>query len=174
MPERCRPFCGLCDLAFENGQNRVIFRSMAGRYSSTFCFGVFGNVYVVVHGSKSPEDVEWRAYVDDMERKASAVKGVLVYTVGAGPNPGQRKYVADMWSRRGQMLPLALLTPSSFVRGVVTALNWMLPKPIRTFDVHQVDEALGFLQLSDAEKSSALAALEDFRGQLGLPLRAAG
>lgn len=131
-------------------------------------------MYVVVHGEQPPGDGEWKTYVDDMEKRASSVKGVLVYTLGAGPDPKQRKYVSDMWSRRGQMLPLALVTPSAFVRGVVTALNWMLPKPIKTFTPDQLHEALDFLGITNADRKATLEGLDTFRGQLGTALRHAG
>ena len=51
---------------------------------------------------------------------------------------------------------------------MVTALNWVLPKPIRTFNPDTPDEAVRFLQLDAAESRAALAKLDEFRDALGI------
>ena len=134
----------------------------------TFHWGKAGNVGVFVHGHKEPREKEWRDSIDQLAAQADTMKGVLVYTLGGGPNSTQRKYLADMWLRRGAMLPTALVTPSSVVRGIVTALNWVLPKPIRTFSPDQVQEAMRFLQLDDDDARIAVAKLAEFRAALGV------
>ena len=120
---------------------------MAENAERTFHWANAGNVRVCVHGIKHPFDKEWHAYVDDLAVNGGALKGVLVYTAGGGPNAAQRKYLTELWTRRGSMLPVALMSPSTVVRGIVTALNWVLPKPIRTFNPDQPGEAFLFLQL---------------------------
>ncbi|HMJ09902.1 MAG TPA: STAS/SEC14 domain-containing protein [Polyangiaceae bacterium] len=134
----------------------------------TFRWANAGSVRVCVHGLTNPFDEEWRAYVDDLAVNGRALKGILVYTAGGGPNAAQRKYLAELWTRRGSMLPVALMSPSTVVRGMVTALNWVLPKPIRTFPPDQPDEAVRFLQLDAAESRAALAKLNEFRDVLGI------
>jgi hypothetical protein len=134
----------------------------------SFRWGQAGNVCVVVHGLRDPATQEWREYVDDMAAHVKVLKGVLVYTAGAGPNSTQRKYLSDMWNRSAITLPVALMTPSTVVRGMVTALNWVMPKPIRTFTPDQVEDALRYLQLNEDEARAALAKLTEFRDALGI------
>ena len=141
---------------------------MADNTERTFHWANAGNVRVCVHGAKSPSDQEWHAYVDDLAVNGSALKGILVYTAGGGPNAAQRKYLAELWTRRGSMLTVALMSPSTVVRGMVTALNWVLPKPIRTVNPDTPDEAVRFLQLDAAESRAALAKLDEFRDALGI------
>ena len=138
----------------------------------TFRWGNAGNVRVCVHGSKDPFDDEWHAYVDDFAVSGDRLKGILIYTAGGGPNAAQRKYLTAMWTRRGSMLPIALMSPSTIVRGIVTALNWVLPKPIRTFPPEQPEEAFRFLQLDAAESRIVLAKLDELRNALGITQQA--
>jgi hypothetical protein len=142
---------------------------MAENTERTFHWANAGNVRVCVHGLKHPLDKEWHAYVDDLAVNGGALKGILVYTAGAGPNAAQRKYLAELWTRRGSMLPVALMSPSTVVRGMVTALNWVLPKPIRTFNPDQPEEAVRFLQLDAEESRAALAKLKELRDALAVP-----
>ena len=151
--------------------------TMADNAEPTFLSGNAGNVRVCVHGAKAPLDKEWHAYVDDLAVNGKGLKGILVYTAGGGPNAAQRKYLAELWTRRGSELPVALMSPSTVVRGMVTALNWVLPKPIRTFNPDHPDEAVRFLKLDAAESRAALATLDEFRAKLGIaqqPDRRAG
>lgn len=134
----------------------------------TFLWSTAGNVGVFVHGLKEPLDAEWRNSIDQLAAEASTMKGILVYTLGGGPNSSQRKYLAEMWKRRGAMVPTALLTPSAVIRGIATALNWVLPKPIRTFSPEQVEDAAGYLQLNKDETRAAQAKIAELRAALGI------
>jgi hypothetical protein len=138
----------------------------------TFQWANAGNVRVCVHGLRDPVDKEWHAYVDDLTVHGDRLKGILVYTAGGGPNAAQRKYLAELWTRRGSMLPVALMSPSTVVRGMVTAMNWVLPKPIRTFNAEQPEEAARFLQLDAGESRAALAKLNELRSAAGVAQQA--
>ena len=57
---------------------------------------------------------------------------------------------------------------SSSPESMVTALKWVLPKPIRNFNPDQPGEAVRFLQLDAEESRAALAKLNEFRAALGI------
>jgi hypothetical protein len=83
---------------------------------------------VLVHAREAPDVEEWRAYVDAVaETMASAVGRVNVFvaTDGGGPNPAQRKALANAFNIGKGDAWTYVFTTDAFVRGVVTAFNWV-------------------------------------------------
>jgi len=109
---------------------------------STMQFGRVGSIYVCVHPSTPPSSGEWDTWLEDVEREVPTLSGALVYTEGGGPDARQRKETAAMWNRQARSLPIAVVTKSPVVRGMLTALNFFLSRPLRGYAPEQLDEAL--------------------------------
>lgn len=115
----------------------------------TMSFEYIEGVMVVIHTATNPSDAEWERYVLEMERATleGVMTALVVFTPGAGPNAKQRNLVASMWQRVGQNPPTVIITPSSLVRAVITALNYFLPNRIEAFRPSKVPQALASLNL---------------------------
>lgn len=106
---------------------------------------VVGNVWLFVHTKESPSDEEWAALIDGYAASdTNHHVRTLVYSEGGAPNALQR---ARLKQRQGGVaVPIAVLTPSSFVRAAVTAIGWFNDR-VRTFSPHEIEEALTFLEI---------------------------
>jgi hypothetical protein len=83
---------------------------------------------VLVHAREAPAAEEWDAYVAtvaEIMTTASSRVNVFVATDGGGPNPGQRKALADAFNTGSGDAWTYVFTTDAFVRGVVTAFNWV-------------------------------------------------
>jgi hypothetical protein len=101
--------------------------------------GSFERVCFFVHTHLAPDQGEWDASMDSAIEKAESgtIACILVFTDGGAPNPLQRARITG--SKTFASLPLAVITDSALVRGVLTALNWMgmAGKPFSTMKVQQ-------------------------------------
>ena len=74
------------------------------------------------------------------------------------PSAGQRKYVGEWMQRTVPLQKIASLgganvTPSTIMRGIITAINWFQPPPMPTIYVATRQEALtSALKIFDAAK----------------------
>src|ERR1044071_7206208 len=92
----------------------------------TMCFDIVGRTMLCVHGAAAPADAEWEAYLE-LSKRLDFV-GVVVLTVNPafpGPSSAQRAKVAKVMNQRGTVAPVAVVTPSAFLRGIVTVIGWM-------------------------------------------------
>jgi hypothetical protein len=83
---------------------------------------------VLVHAREAPDAQEWDAYVATVAETMTAAVGrvnVFVATDGGGPNPAQRKALADAFNNGLGDAWTHVFTTDAFVRGVVTAFNWV-------------------------------------------------
>jgi hypothetical protein len=118
---------------------RAVATDGAGR---TLRYELAGTLLVLVHGARSPSDVDWDDYV--LALGASRVTGLLVATDGAGPDGRQRVKLNDLVKQRGGSFPTAVVTGSVVARGIVTALGWFNPK-LRAFAPAEIADALVYL-----------------------------
>jgi hypothetical protein len=136
---------------------------MASARTMKFAF-VGGSVWVGVHGVEAPTSEEWRLHCLEIERVRNETRGVLVFTLGGGPDSHHRKAMRD--SFHGLTAPpTAVLTGSALVRGIVTALNWYYGDDlVAAFAPSELERALVYLEqrgvpLSRREIASTLRAL---------------
>jgi hypothetical protein len=116
-------------------------------------------VMVQVHLA-DPTSEEWTAMVDFMVARKQVIKAVLAIGRGSGgPNSKQREQLAGAVKEMHPGMPFALLTDSVVTRGILTALNWLTNKQdeSRTFPPTDLEQALSFLKLGDAEKAATRA-----------------
>jgi hypothetical protein len=129
-------------------------------------------VYVVVHGKDSPRAEEWTEYVGAMHKVASRIRGVLVFTLGEGPNAAQRQEVARMWASHGSNPSIAVLTPNAMARTLIMALNWFLSRPIHAFAPTELPKALDHLGVDARELPALRKVLDSYAGQVGISIAA--
>jgi hypothetical protein len=89
----------------------------------TFLPGVAGGgLMLLAHTTRPPNDAEWDPYFRELVKHDPKLLRNLVFTDGGAPSGAQRKQVNDFLN--GQASTAAVVTMSTMVRGVVTALSW--------------------------------------------------
>ncbi len=124
-----------------------------------------GEVMLVAHTAKPPNEEEWNAYVGAVQVHDIEKLRSLVFTDGGAPNTAQRGQLND--ALKGKTSIGAVVSPSALVRGVVTALRWFNPK-IKAFAPDQVDAAFAYLAIRDPRDTALLrAGMAELRVRLG-------
>jgi hypothetical protein len=115
-----------------------------------------GNVIVVVHTVMGPSNEEWEEYIQILSQ-ARRLHGddlstckQLMLTDGGGPSTAQRAALIKAMEELpgATRVPGAVVSESTFVRGIVTAFNW-LDLNFKLFPPDDVDRAIAFLQIED-------------------------
>lgn len=140
----------------------------------TVAYKLLGEIHVVLLGESTPTDADWNAYMAAVQE--ARAKGLepermrtLVITDGGGPSAAQRKRVND--DLQGKPTPVAMVSSSLMVRGVVTALQWFNPL-VKTFPPEQVGEALKFLKIPERQYDTIWKEAQKLQSELGpLPLK---
>jgi hypothetical protein len=126
--------------------------------AETMRFGTHEKVFYFVHTEAPPDEREWEesmvVAIDKAERKL--IDCYLIFTDGGAPNANQRRRITD--SKAVSVLPTSVLTDSIFVRGVLTALNWM-GKVGKPFAPAHVQSALDHLAIPRAQRNDLLRAV---------------
>lgn len=126
------------------------------------------NIAVAVHSTEPPTDDEWIKWielnVDAAER--GVLKAMLVVTDGGAPNAKQRSMVADM-PDAAREVPTAIVSHSTFVRGIVTALSWS-GKNIKAFDPASWDRIGAYLKVEQQQQSVLLSAVRNLQREVGV------
>lgn len=107
---------------------------------------------------RPPLDDEWDQMIESIASEPAEIIGlVIVVTPGTGgPSALQRKKVASLgYLRRDRFHGTAILTDSAVIRGMLTAVSWMIPAQIRSraFSLNDLERAMDFLQLDESQKS---------------------
>lgn len=132
------------------------------------------NVVVVVYTSFSPSDDEWNEYIETLFAAARAHGGdlsrcrQLMMTDGGGPNSLQRAHAQKTLATvKGEAMPVAVVSSSPAVRGIVTAFNWMNMN-IRMFHPLEVAVAFDFLHIEKSTQGAIWGALDAMEDELGI------
>jgi hypothetical protein len=117
-----------------------------------FAYGRVEQFLVVVHGAEPPTDEVWEEYLKfTFENKTSKdIVRHLVITQGASPTSTQQKLLEERASVLLDANPVsvraAIVTPSSFARGIVTAISWIIDAP-RAFAPDKLADAMKYLDI---------------------------
>lgn len=131
------------------------------------------DLYVVVHTTETPPDVEWDEYVGGVsDAKKPPIKGIFVVTDGGGPNAAQRQRLLSSLDQRSARPRVAILSPSVLVRSIVAALNLFAAQPMKMFSPSDVDGAMGYLGVTRAEREELIGAALRISRELGVDVRA--
>jgi hypothetical protein len=133
-------------------------------------FKIVGNLHVIVVGEKDPAPSDWDAYIHAIQAsmKAGAEPRqlrTLVFSDGGGPNSAQRKAVANLLN--GQATPVAIVSNSAVMRGIMTALAWFNPLA-RAYAPGEIGDALAFLGVPERSFDSIRDTARGLQGNLGL------
>lgn len=84
--------------------------------------------FVLLHTAAAPDTTTWSQYVEALAGlivHSKTTVHVFAATDGGGPDPGQRRVLAEAFAldRRGAMTHV--FTTSAFTRGIVTAFHWV-------------------------------------------------
>jgi hypothetical protein len=128
-------------------------------------------VVVSVHGREVPSAEEWARYMEDYVRAgvevgwSKVLVGGLALTDGGGPSSAQRAQVVAQLTRPHPHIRGAVVTRSSFVRGIVAALNW-LNANIKAYSPHRLLDAMAHLGLPPAALPALITAITELDGRL--------
>ena len=129
-----------------------------------------GRLLVIVHGPRSPTDLEWATFLKEMQTYGPRQHlRVVTYSYGGGPDGKQRKAATDLDRdpARHDYVMVALLTSSTIMRSMGPALSWFL-RNMKIFGLNADAEAFHFLGLTPDESSRAMAARRQLERELGV------
>ena len=127
-----------------------------------------GRVQVVLHGKQSPSRLEWQRYLSDLLPNGALLheeRRIVVVSNGGAPDGEQRRQMAEVvgkWKKP----PLALLTDSPIVRGMVAALRIFNPS-MRAFRRDELASACLFLELAPGEAARVTELVAELRAEIG-------
>jgi hypothetical protein len=130
-----------------------------------------GDIFIALHTENAPSDEEWRRFIDATLAAANEHKGdftkvkSLVITDGGGPNAAQRKLASDMLS--GRQACTAVISHSSLIRGVITAMAWFNAK-VKAFSPDERASAFRHLEIPDAIARTVWSDACAMRPELGV------
>jgi len=132
-----------------------------------FRYFAHGDLYLLIHGTESPDDATWDRYVDALGR-ADRPKGflkILVLTEGGGPTGPQRARLEAVTVRGDRPAGVSSAAIPRFAVSVIALMN----RSIRSFAPGDFDRAVEFLGLSADERRAALQQIESLKreGSLG-------
>lgn len=123
-----------------------------------------GDLLIVAHGRENPSDDEWNEHMAATDTVRNKFRGVLVTSLGGGPNAGQRKTLLDLAG--SQTYLTCICTDSIVARGVITAFNWLSPAPMHALPYAQIDRALEILEVPVVERGDVKQAVARLHGKL--------
>jgi hypothetical protein len=126
-----------------------------------------GHVLLAVHRAESPTSDEWNAYVDTAKALSQMIAkpAALTVTEGGAPNTVQRAQINDLLA--GRTFPAAIVSKSTFVRGIVTALSWFNPAT-KAFEPGKFTAACEHAGVLGAQRESLERHIDEMRTELGL------
>lgn len=129
----------------------------------TMSYELIGATALVVHSPHSPSSEDWSGMLRELEQhcQSKQLKAMLVYSMGGGPNPSQRKSLADIMDKHPGNGNVAIITPSATVRTIVGLINWITRRNAhRAFAPSEFDAAREFLGKDCAASVSLRARID--------------
>jgi len=138
-------------------------------------YKIVGTLHIIVCSEKDPTVPDWTAYANALQTEVKRGVDVaefrtLVFSDGGGPNAAMRKTISDLL--QGKPSPIAIVSGSAMMRGVVTALRWFNPS-CRAYSPNEVGQALDFLQVPHLKFDAIKHAALEMQAAMGLRVVAA-
>lgn len=111
-------------------------------------FRTVSRIHIAAHGREPPSDEEWTAYLVDIKANLRDIDAIIVLTAGGAPTAAQREATSKFWAGEPRRPRIAVVTPSVFVRTIVTAMSWAMGQQIRAFSVEDLEGACSYLTLT--------------------------
>lgn len=120
---------------------------------------------IVVHSHSAPGDDEWDAYLADLPA-ANVLDAYrfIIFSLGGGPSGAQRGRLVHLL--QGRTPRAALLTSSTLMRGIGTAVSWFIPS-LKLFPLDERRGAFRHLDLAPDEAREANATIDRLLHELG-------
>jgi hypothetical protein len=135
-------------------------------------FGEVNFYIILVHNKHTPTDEEWSEYIQFNLARGTAhgvLSRFLVVTEGGSPSSAQRKAMHDtitpILKKKPTVIRSAIVTPSTFVRGVVTAMHLINPI-FKAFSPGDMKEAYAYLGIPPAYFGEIEAMTTSLKAQL--------
>lgn len=126
-----------------------------------------GSVFVIVHSPLNPTVSEYDQALAGYDQHLGRFNGILIHSEGGAPNALQRKRTTEFWE--GKTLPkTAIMTSSSVVRGVITALNWFFPQELRCPSDGYFQGAFEYLAVPQDQQKLVTQTVHRLRRELGI------
>lgn len=109
-------------------------------------FKLIDRLFIVVYDKANVTNEEWANYLEVAESHGLDRTSHLVITDGGGPNAAQCGYLN--WLLAGRSPPVAVVSASADIRGVVTAMSWM-NRRIRAFPPNGLRDAIAYLDIPE-------------------------
>lgn len=105
----------------------------------TLAIGLMHRILVLAHGRSAPSKEDWMRACEAIGENHDRARGQLVLSLGGAPDAAQRKMAIDRLPPGFVTPPVAVISDALIVRGVITALNWLLNDSHRAFRPTDVD-----------------------------------
>lgn len=131
------------------------------------------NTYVIlVHNKHAPTNEEWSEYIQFNTARGMAhgrLSPYLIVSEGGAPTGAQRRAMHDaitpVLQRNPTLMRSAIVTPSTFVRGIVAAMH--LVNPIfQAFSPDDMESAYAYLGIPPAYFRDVEAMIASLKAQL--------
>jgi hypothetical protein len=124
-----------------------------------------GRLNVIVHGTRSPTNLEWQRFmVDVVSRPTPPDARVVVLSRGGSPDGYQRQALSTALGGRSR--PVAMLTDSGIARTAITAMRLFNPA-MKAFTTSDIQGAGAFLGFTVAERGRVAELLAELESELG-------
>jgi hypothetical protein len=140
--------------------------SAVARPAPTIVAQEVDGVRVAIHGEKNPSAADWEEALDwtrSKMRMAARPVRYLILSQGGAPNSTQRAEFNKLVKK--QEILTAILTSSTILRGMVTAMAW-INSSVRAFREDDVDGALLYLGVPAVDFKKFSEAIAVLRAQL--------
>lgn len=137
-------------------------------------FGKVNDFIVVVHNKHAPGDDEWDAYMQfnvAHSVEQGTIIRLLVFTEGGAPTAVQRRLMHSALSpslakaKHPGLIRVAVISPSTFVRGVATAMS-LLDPVYRSFSPADIGAAYTYVGVPHTYISNIEALVAELKAQL--------
>ena len=122
---------------------------------------------VTCQGREPASTEEWSLFLEAAARhmETTTRPRLLVVTAGGAPSPEQRKKFDQISEKHRAGLKIAIVTDSTFARGVVRAIRLFYPF-YQAFALSELDEALRFLGVRSVDVLVIKRFAEELRASL--------
>jgi hypothetical protein len=127
---------------------------------------VIYGTHLLVHTTMPPSEEEWTTNLHTISQHHDVIKGILVYTMGGGPNAVQRSLYNQTIEKLGLKPKVAIMSGSAIVRGIMTAFNWAQGGLMKMFPLDGVQHACDYLGVSMLEQGVIGIQLQKFKEEL--------
>jgi hypothetical protein len=103
---------------------------------------------IIAHTADPPGDAEWAAWLEALGRylERTPAPRMLIVSRGGAPSPTQRRAADTVSSPHYRNMKVAIISGSTFVRGVVAAFRMVLPF-YRAYSPTELGAALDYLDV---------------------------